>query len=61
MPNTHKRPARPQRAMGGDREGAYRAPRGPGGDREYRRRDTAFDKKEGAPSGDFRPRFGRRE
>lgn len=61
MPNTHKRPARPQRAMGGDREGAYRAPRGPGGDREYRRRDTPFDKKEGAPSGGFRPRFGRRE
>ena len=28
--------------------------------REYRRRGD-FDKKDGAPSGDFRPRFGRRE
>ena len=54
MPATHKRPARPQRPMGGAREGgAYRAPRGDrdGGDREYRK------KEQGAP-GDYRPRFG---
>ena len=60
VPNTHKRPARPaQRPMGGERDGAYRAPRA-GGDGGYRRRD-GFEKKDGAPSGDFRPRFGRRE
>lgn len=57
VPNTHKQPARPQRALMGDRDG-FRG-RG-GGDREYRRRGD-FDKKDGAPSGDFRPRFGRRE
>ncbi|PWO01241.1 putative 40S ribosomal protein S10 [Tilletiopsis washingtonensis] len=54
VPATHKRPARPQRPMGGAREGgAYRAPRGDrdGGDREYRK------KEQGAP-GDYRPRFG---
>ncbi|PWN50464.1 putative 40S ribosomal protein S10 [Violaceomyces palustris] len=60
VPATHKRPARPQRAAVGGREGgAYRAPRGDraeGGDREYRRRD-AGDKKDGAPSGEYRPRF----
>ncbi|GAC72187.1 40s ribosomal protein s10, partial [Moesziomyces antarcticus T-34] len=30
-----------------------------GGDREYRRRDgaAAGDKKDGAPSGEYRPRF----
>lgn len=55
VPATHKRPARPQRAPVGGREGAYRAPRD-GGDREYRRRG-AEDKKDGAPSGEYRPRF----
>ena len=58
VPNTHKQPARPQRAMMGDRDG-FRGGRG-GGDREYRRRGD-FDKKDDVPSGDFRPRFGRRE
>lgn len=61
VPATHKRPARPQRSAiggGGAREGgAYRAPRGDGGDRgEYRRRGDA-DKKDQAPSGEYRPRF----
>lgn len=58
VPMTHKRPARPQRAVVGERDG-FRGGRA-GGDREYRRRDDG-DKKDGAPSGDFRPRFGRRE
>ncbi|KAJ1035745.1 hypothetical protein NDA13_000405 [Ustilago tritici] len=62
VPATHKRPARPARAPVGGREGAYRAPRGDreGGDREYRHRDggaPAGDKKDGAPSGEYRPRF----
>lgn len=58
VPMTHKRPARPQRAVVGERDG-FRGGRA-GGDREYRRRDDG-DKKDGAPSGDFRPRFGRHE
>ncbi|KIS69541.1 40S ribosomal protein eS10 [Mycosarcoma maydis] len=62
VPATHKRPARPARAPAGGRDGAYRAPRGDrdGGDRsEYRRRDgaAAGDKKDAAPSGEYRPRF----
>lgn len=61
VPSTHKRPARAARApIGGGREGAYRPPRGDrdGGDREYRRRDgPPADKKDGAPSGEYRPRF----
>ncbi|THG95223.1 hypothetical protein EW026_g6393 [Hermanssonia centrifuga] len=51
VPATHKKAARPARPAGirAGGDGAYRAPRG--GDRdEYR-------KKEGAPSGDFRPQF----
>lgn len=61
VPMTHKLPARPQRALAGDRPGFRGGPRG-GGDREYRRRgDAPFDKKDGAPSGDFRPRFGARQ
>ncbi|RKP13411.1 Plectin/S10 domain-containing protein, partial [Piptocephalis cylindrospora] len=50
VPATHKKAARPvgTRPTEGRREGgAYRAPRGDG---EYR-------KKEGAPSGEFRPEF----
>ncbi|THH21434.1 hypothetical protein EUX98_g8390 [Antrodiella citrinella] len=51
VPATHKRAVRPPRPAGvrtGGGDGAYRAPRG---DRdEYR-------KKEGAPSGEFRPQF----
>lgn len=61
VPATHKRPARPQRAVGGGAPGAYRAPRGDGagGDRgEYRRRgDAGADKKGDQPSGEYRPRF----
>ncbi|PWZ01341.1 hypothetical protein BCV70DRAFT_158625 [Testicularia cyperi] len=61
VPATHKRPARAPRAPVGGRDGAYRAPRGDrdGADREYRRRDGAApaDKKDGAPSGEYRPRF----
>lgn len=61
VPQTHKKPARPQPANAGrpsGREGAYRAPRGdgPGGDREgYRRRNDGGEGKEG--SSEFRPRF----
>ncbi|CAO1618188.1 unnamed protein product [Parajaminaea phylloscopi] len=58
VPATHKRPARPQRAVGGAPGGAYRAPRGDreeGGRGEYRRREGG-DKKD-QPSGDYRPRF----
>ncbi|CAO1616543.1 unnamed protein product [Sympodiomycopsis kandeliae] len=58
VPATHKRPARPQRAVGGGAGGAYRAPRGDreGGDRgEYRRRDAG--EKKDQPSGEYRPRF----
>ncbi|PWN39793.1 hypothetical protein IE81DRAFT_326159 [Ceraceosorus guamensis] len=56
VPATHKRPARPSRPLGGAggaRDGAYRPPRGDrdGGDREYR-------KKESAAPGDYQPRFG---
>ena len=63
VPATHKRPARPQREA--PTTGAYRPPRrdGPGGfggegRDEYRRRDgPGADKKDGAPSGEYRPRF----
>jgi small subunit ribosomal protein S10e len=56
VPATHKRPARPSRPAGvaGRGEGgAYRAPRPDrdGGDNAYRKKDQA-------PSGEFRPRFG---
>lgn len=55
VPATHKRPARPARPAGvpGREGGAYRAPRGDrdGGDNAYRKKDQA-------PSGEFRPRFG---
>ena len=52
VPATHKRPARPVRASGppGGREGGYRAPRGD--------REDGYRKKDQAPSGEFRPRFG---
>lgn len=52
VPATHKRPARPVRASGppGGREGGYRAPRGD--------REDGYRKKDSAPSGEFRPRFG---
>ncbi|KAH8092622.1 Plectin/S10 domain-containing protein [Cristinia sonorae] len=54
VPATHKRAVRaPRPATGrpGGGEGTYRPPRGDRGDRdEYR-------KKEGAPSGEFRPQF----
>jgi len=54
VPNTHKKAARAARpAAPPPRDGAYRAPRGNDAS-EYRRRD---DKKDAAPSGDFRPRF----
>ncbi|PWN91879.1 putative 40S ribosomal protein S10 [Acaromyces ingoldii] len=52
VPATHKRPARPQRPIGGAREGAPRPFRGDReGDREYRKKDAP-------PSGEYRPRFG---
>ncbi|KDN44115.1 hypothetical protein K437DRAFT_225171 [Tilletiaria anomala UBC 951] len=57
VPATHKRPARPQREA--PSSGAYVPPRRDfgGEDRgEYRRRD-AGDKKDSAPSGEFRPRY----
>lgn len=62
VPATLRRPARPQRGPGGGAggaPGAYRAPRGEGGaDRgEYRRRTEGGDKKDQAPSGEYRPRF----
>lgn len=52
VPATHKRPARPVRASGppGGREGGHRAPRGD--------REDNYRKKDQAPSGEFRPRFG---
>lgn len=55
VPATHKRPARAARPAGvpGREGGAYRAPRG---DREGG--DNAYRKKDQAPSGEFRPRFG---
>ncbi|ODN81006.1 hypothetical protein L202_03113 [Cryptococcus amylolentus CBS 6039] len=47
VPNTHVKPVtRAPARTGGQREGAYRAPRG---DREYRRKDEG---------GEERPRFG---
>lgn len=63
VPQTHKKPARPAapanagRRIGGG-EGAYRAPRREGGDREgYRRREDGGNKETGA-GGDYKPRFG---
>jgi small subunit ribosomal protein S10e len=51
VPATHKRPARAARPAGPpSREGAYRAPRGD--------REDGYRKKDQAPSGEFRPRFG---